>query len=118
MKIIAISIVAGVIAFMLSGLAFAQADNAPVSGVSATAFAPFPIDEVLEVRTGRDLSLERDLVDEVRKLLRARGFQVAERGKLSSRSTAQRRCLELLRAMPSPTMIVCAPWMRSGTIGG
>ena len=82
MKITAISIVACVIAFMLSGLAFAQADNAPVSGVSATAFAPFPFDEVLEVRTGRDLPLERDLVDEVLKLLRARGFQVAEKGQI------------------------------------
>lgn len=48
--------------------------------MSATAFADLDPAEVLEVRAGRDLPLERDLVAEVRKLLEARGFVVAERG--------------------------------------
>lgn len=48
--------------------------------MSATAFADLDPAEILEVRAGRDLPLERDLVVEVRKLLSARGFTVADRG--------------------------------------
>lgn len=48
--------------------------------MSATAFADLGAAEVLEVRAGRDLPLERDLVTEVRKLLSARGFTVSDRG--------------------------------------
>jgi hypothetical protein len=50
--------------------------------VSATAFADIPADAVLEVRAGRDLPLERDLVDEVSKRLIARGYVVAHRGSI------------------------------------
>lgn len=48
--------------------------------ISATAFASIELTESIEVRAGRDLPLERDLVIEIRKLLNARGFVVAERG--------------------------------------
>lgn len=58
--------------------AFAQSNMQPVT----TAFADLPSDAVLEVRAGRDLPLERDLVVEVSKLLAARGFTVAERGSI------------------------------------
>lgn len=71
-----------VVAFVL--LVFAvdtiPAHSQPVAAVSATAFAALEPTETLEVRAGRDLPLERDLVIEVRKLLEARGFVVAERG--------------------------------------
>ena len=63
---------------LASPAAFAQSNMQPVT----TAFADLPTDAVLEVRTGRDLPLERDLVVEVSKLLAARGFRVAERGSI------------------------------------
>lgn len=60
----------------LSSIAFAQTSFA----VSATAFAGIPADAILEVRAGRDLPLERDLVSEAVKRLTARGYTVAPRG--------------------------------------
>ena len=51
-------------------------------GLSATAFTSFPMGEVIEVRPGRDLPLERDLVIEVRQLLSARGYSVADKGQI------------------------------------
>lgn len=57
-----------------------QADDQPGLELSATAFAQFETGDVLEVRPGRDLPLERDLVVEIRKLLTAQGFAVADRG--------------------------------------
>jgi hypothetical protein len=50
--------------------------------LSATAFAPFPFTEVIEVRAGRDLPLERDLAGEIQKILAARGFNVADKGQV------------------------------------
>ena len=61
---------------MVSAEAFAQSNP----NLAATSFAELPSDAVLEVRAGRDLPLERDLVKEVSKLLTARGFSVAARG--------------------------------------
>lgn len=46
------------------------------------AFAAVPADAILEVRAGRDLPLERDLVEEVIKRLTARGYVVAQRGSI------------------------------------
>ena len=60
----------------------AQTGNDVRPGLSATAFAPFPFGEAIEVRPGRDLPLERDLVVEVRQLLAARGLTVADRGQV------------------------------------
>ena len=60
----------------------AQTGNDVRPGLSATAFAPFPFGEVIEVRPGRDLPLERDLVVEVQQLLAARGLSVAEKGQV------------------------------------
>lgn len=48
--------------------------------LAATAFAELPSDAIIEVRAGRDLPLERDLVKEVSKLLTIAGFDVAARG--------------------------------------
>ena len=61
---------------------FAQTEPQAVAQVTATAFAPFPYDETVEVRAGRDLPLERDLVDEVRRLLVARGVRVSDKGQI------------------------------------
>jgi hypothetical protein len=61
---------------LTSGTSFAQVPQS----MTATAFAAFPANAVLEVRAGRDLPLERDLVAEASKLLVARGFTVAPRG--------------------------------------
>ena len=66
--------------FLAAMPANAFAQSSP--GLAATAFAELPSDAVLEVRAGRDLPLERDLVVEVSKLLAARGFTVAERGSI------------------------------------
>lgn len=71
-----------VLAGLLAGPAWAQTEEGPTSGVSATAFAPMPFDEVIEVRAGRDLPLERDLVVEVQRLLTARGFRIGEKGQI------------------------------------
>lgn len=68
--------------FVFVSLAWGQTNVLPKTDVSATAFGPMPAGVVLEVRTGRDLPLERDLVEEVRKLLIARGYQVAEKGQV------------------------------------
>lgn len=62
--------------FLIASATIAQT---PV-GVSATAFADMPVDAVLELRAGRDLPLERDLVAEAGKLLAARGYTIAQRG--------------------------------------
>ncbi len=62
------------------GLPIAYAQSS--ADVSATAFADIPAEAVLEVRAGRDLPLERDLVDEVSKRLIARGYVVAQRGSI------------------------------------
>jgi hypothetical protein len=50
---------------LTSGTSFAQVPQS----MTATAFAAFPANAVLEVRAGRDLPLERDLVAEASKLL-------------------------------------------------
>ncbi|NKB44199.1 MAG: hypothetical protein GKS03_07950 [Alphaproteobacteria bacterium] len=64
--------------FLLSSTVFAQSP----SGMSATAFAEIPPNAILEIRAGRDLPLERDLVNEVGTLLSARGYTVAPRGEV------------------------------------
>lgn len=51
-----------------------------LTGISATAFADMPWSATLEIRAGRDLPLERDLVSEVSRLLAAQGYTVAPRG--------------------------------------
>lgn len=61
---------------VISTVAFAQAPQ----DISATAFADIPADAILEIRAGRDLPLERDLVIEATKRLTARGYTVASRG--------------------------------------
>ncbi len=60
----------------------AQTGDSVRPGLSATAFATFPFGEVIEVRPGKDLPLERDLVVEVRQLLAAGGITVADKGQV------------------------------------
>jgi len=62
----------------MAGVGHVQAQS--IESLSAIAFAELEPTETLEVRAGRDLPLERDLVIEVGKLLEGRGFIVAERG--------------------------------------
>jgi hypothetical protein len=50
------------------------------TGLSANAFAEMPANVVLELRAGRDLPLERDLIVEASALLTAQGYTVAQRG--------------------------------------
>lgn len=71
----------GLCAILIAGLMNPE-DAAAQSSVdiSATAFGSLDAAEVIDVRAGRDLPLERDLVVEVRMLLSARGFNVSERG--------------------------------------
>lgn len=71
-------ILSGVLILALPGISRPSAQIK--ADLSATAFADLEVGDVLEVRPGRDLPLERDLVVEVRKLLSAQGFTVAERG--------------------------------------
>ena len=73
---------AGLIWSLFSAGAWAQSESEGIPSMTATAFAPFPFDEVLEVRPGRDLPLERDLVGEVQRLLNARGFSVSDKGQV------------------------------------
>ena len=60
----------------------AQSEVLLQRSLSASSFALISSDAVLEVRAGRDLPLERELVDKVRVLLSARGFKVADKGQV------------------------------------
>jgi len=50
--------------------------------ISATAFGDWDKAETVEVRTGRDLELERDLVVEVGRMLADAGYQVVPKGQI------------------------------------
>lgn len=72
--------VAATLVVLFAGSSLAQAQTA--TSMTATAFDTIPAGETLEVRPGRDLPLERDLVEEVGRLLSARGYTVADRGQV------------------------------------
>ncbi len=79
-KVIKVKSTIAVILCVLAGQAVAQPQI--VSTVTATAFASFPADASIEVRPGRDLPLERDLVKEVQRQLSSRGYTVVDKGQV------------------------------------
>jgi len=65
---------------MFSGSSCLMAQTATF--ISAKAFDAIAVGETVEVRPGRDFPLERELAEEVGRLLSARGYSVVERGQV------------------------------------